>query len=111
MMGLYRFRFSTNVERVTLALAHKGLEVQSIWVDPDDRRTVERVSGQRLVSVIEDNGRVVFDSSAILRYLEEHYPEPPLYPSDKAKRAEMDVFIDWFNRVCKRPPSELKPSC
>lgn len=108
MITLYRFRFSTNVERVTMALAHKGLEVDSVWVDPDDRSVVERVSGQRLVPVIEDDGRVVFDSTAILRYLEERYPEPPLYPADEARRAEMDVYIDWFNRVYKRPPNAME---
>ena len=108
MIALYRFRFSTNVERVTLALAHKGLEVDSVWVDPDDRSIVERVSGQRLVPVIEDDGRVVVDSTAILRYLEERYPERPLYPADEARRAEMDVYIDWFNRVHKRPPNEME---
>jgi glutathione S-transferase len=107
-MRLYRFEFSTNVERVTLALAHKSLEVESIWVDPADRTTVERVSGQRLVPVLEHDGRVVFDSTAILRHLEHAFPEPPLYPRDEAKRAEMDVYIDWFNRVYKRPPNELE---
>jgi glutathione S-transferase len=108
VIRLYRFRYSTNVERVTMALAHKGLEVDSIWVDPDDRGPVERVSGQRLVPVIEDDGCVVCDSTAILRYLEERYADPPLYPLDEARRAEMDVYIDWFNRVCKRPPNEIE---
>jgi glutathione S-transferase len=108
VIRLYRFRFSTNVERVTLALAHKGLEVESVWVDPDDRGPVEQVSGQRLVPVIDDKGHVVFDSTAILGYLEQHYPEPPLYPSEEAQRAAMDVYIDWFNRVCKRPPNEIE---
>ena len=32
-LRLYRFQFSTNVERVTLALGHKGLEAESVWVD------------------------------------------------------------------------------
>ena len=32
MLKLYRIPFSTNVERVALALAHKGLEAESIWV-------------------------------------------------------------------------------
>jgi glutathione S-transferase len=107
-MRLYRFEFSTNVERVTLALAHKGLEVESVWVDPGDRTPVVLVSGQRLVPVLEHDGGVVFDSTAILRYLEDAFPDPPLFPRDGAKRAEMDVFIDWFNRVYKQPPNELE---
>ncbi|HEY3050499.1 MAG TPA: glutathione S-transferase family protein [Gaiellaceae bacterium] len=107
MIHLYRFRFSTNVERVTLALAHKNLEVESIWVNPRDRSPVEQLSGQRLVPVIDD-GRVVSDSTAILRYLEERYPQPPLYPHEEAQRAAVDIYIDWFNRVCKRPPNEIE---
>ena len=107
-MRLYRFRFSTNVERVTPALADKGLEVESIWVDPDDRSPVEQVSGQRLVPVLEDDGRVIPDSTAILAYLEERYPDPPLYPRDEARRAEIELYIDWFNRVVKRPPNEIE---
>ena len=107
-MRLYRFRFSTNVERVTLAVADKGLEVESIWVDPNDRSPVEQVSGQRLVPVLEDDGRVIPDSTAILAYLEERYPDPPLYPRDEARRAEIELYIDWFNRVVKRPPNEIE---
>ena len=34
MIRLYRFRFSTNVERVALALAHKGLAATSVEIDP-----------------------------------------------------------------------------
>jgi glutathione S-transferase len=108
VIRLYRFRFSTNVERVTLALAHKRLEIDSIWVDPGDRSPVEQVSGQRLVPVIDDDGRVVFDSTAILEYLEKRYPEPPLYPRDEAQRTQMDIYIDWFNRVWKEPPNTLE---
>jgi glutathione S-transferase len=107
-MRLYRLQRSTNVERVTLALAYKGVEVESVWVEPDDREAVEQVSGQPLVPVIEEDGEIVFDSTAILRYLEQRYPEPPLYPSDEALRAEMDIYIDWFNRVWKRSPIDLE---
>jgi glutathione S-transferase len=107
-LRLYRFEFSTNVERVTLALAHKGLEVESVWVDPRDRTPVERLSGQRLVPVLEHDGRVVFDSTAILRYLEDTFPDPPLYPRDEATQTEMYIYITWFNHVYKRPPNELE---
>jgi len=108
MLRVYRIPFSTNVERVSLALAHKGLEVEWIDVDPADRSPVERVSGQSLVPVLVDDGRVVFDSTVILRYLEDLQPEPALFPDDEARRAELDVFLDWFNRVWKRPPNEIE---
>ena len=104
-LRLYRFRFSTNVERVALALAHKGVEVQSIWVDPADRSEVVRISGQELVPVLVDGDRVIADSTAILEHLEDRFPERPLYPSDPARRTELHLFIDWFNQVWKRPPN------
>ena len=108
MITLYRAPHSTNVERVALALAHKGLEVESVTIDYADRGLVEAVSGQGLVPVVVDDGHVVADSAAILRYLEDRYPDRPLYPGDPARRAEMDVFIEWFNEVWKVPPNAIE---
>lgn len=108
MLRVFRIPFSTNVERVALALGHKELEVEWVDVDPGERSAVREVSGQELVPVLVDAGRVVFDSTAILRYLEELRPEPRLWPRDAARRAELDVFVDWFNRVWKRPPNEIE---
>ena len=107
MIRLYRFAYSTNVERVTLALAHKGIEYESVWVDPADRSEVMRVSGQELVPVVEIGGEVVADSTRIVRRLEEIQPEPPLYPADAARRAELHMFEDWFNLVWKGPPNAI----
>jgi glutathione S-transferase len=106
-LRLYRIPFSTNVERVALALAHKGVEVEWIDVDPDDRGEVIRVSGQELVPVLVDGDVVLSDSPVILEYLEERFPERPLYPADPARRAELRTFVDWFNRIWKRPPNLL----
>ena len=108
VLRVYRIPFSTNVERVSLALAHKGLDVEWEDVDPGDRSPVEKVSGQPLVPVLVDDGRVLADSTAIIRYLEELRPEPALFPRDEARRAELEVFLDWFNRVWKRPPNEIE---
>jgi glutathione S-transferase len=105
---VYRIPFSTNVERVALALAHKGLPLEWADLDPAERSEVERVSGQSLVPVLVDDGRVVADSTTILRYLEDEVPVPPLWPDDPARRAELDVFLDWFNRVWKRSPNEIE---
>ena len=107
-MRIWRIPFSTNVERVALALGHKGLAAEWVDVDPADRSEVERLSGQSLVPVLELDGRVLVDSTAIIEELERLHPEPRLYPADPARRAEVEVFVDWFNRVWKRPPNELE---
>ena len=104
-MKVYRIPFSTNVERVALGAGHKGLDIDWIEVDPRDRSEVERVSGQSLVPVLMEDGHVVVDSTEILRYLEARTPDPPLFPSDPSRRAAVDIFLDWFNRVWKRPPN------
>jgi glutathione S-transferase len=105
---VYRIPFSTNAERVALALAHKALDVEWVDVDPADRTEVDRVSGQSLVPVLVDGDRVVHDSTEILRYLEELRPEPRLFPVEPARRAELEVFLEWLNKVWKRPPNEIE---
>ena len=105
---VWRIPFSTNVERVALALGHKGIAVEWVDVDPADRSEVERLSGQPLVPVLELDGRVLADSTVIVEELERLQPEPRLYPTERARRAEVEVFVDWFNRVWKGPPNELE---
>jgi len=108
MLTLYRVPHSTNVERVALALAYKKLAAESIVVPYDDRVRVRRVSGQDLVPVLVDGERVVIDSMTIVRYLEDRYPETPrLYPAEPARRAECDLFIEWFNEVYKHAPNAI----
>jgi glutathione S-transferase len=109
MIRVYRIPYSTNVERVALALGHKRVEVEWVDVDPADRTPVREVSGQDLVPVlVDEDERVLPDSTAIIEELERRFPEPPLYPADEARRAELRIFVDWFNRVWKRPPNELE---
>jgi glutathione S-transferase len=103
-----RIPFSTNVERVALAAAHKGVAIDWVDVDPADRSAVQRLSGQPLVPVLDaGGGEVVADSMAIVAWLEARRPEPALWPGDPARRAEVDVFVDWFNLVWKGPPNRL----
>jgi glutathione S-transferase len=108
VIRLYRAAWSTNVERVALALGHKGLQAESIWIDYADRSTVEQVSGQPLVPVVDFDGEIVFDSPRIIKRLDELHPAPPLFPATPARRAELDVFTEWFEHVWKRPPNEIE---
>lgn len=105
---LYRAQWSTNCERAGLALAHKGIEVESVMIEYANRAPVEAISGQGLVPVIDDGGTVVSDSVAIMRYLERRTPDPPLFPADDPRRAEVDLFIEWFERVYKHAPNAIE---
>jgi len=61
-----------------------------VLVDPKDRAPVRQVSGQDLVpTLVFDDGEVVFGSMEVVRGLDEKHPEHPLYPADRARRAEM----------------------
>jgi glutathione S-transferase len=76
-------------------------------VDPNDRAPVIEVSGQPLVPVLVADDQVIADSPHILLWLEERFPEPPLLPADRALRAEVLEFVDWFNHVWKRFPNAI----
>jgi glutathione S-transferase len=102
---IYSVPYSTNCERIALAAGHKGLELEWLEVPDADRSEVERLSGQSLVPVLVDGETVLHDSPAIMRWLDRKIPDAPLWPGDEARRAEVDVFCDWFNRLWKRAPN------
>jgi glutathione S-transferase len=106
-LRVHRIPFSTNVERVALAAAFKGVEVDWVDHDPADRSVIRALSGQDFVPVAELDGRVIADSPVILRELERLVPDPPMWPAEPARRAEADVFVDWFNRVWKVVPNRM----
>jgi glutathione S-transferase len=108
VIRVLRIPFSTNVERVALALGHKGLAAEWVDVDPADRTPVRDLSGQELVPVaVFGDGTVIHDSTEIVEAIERRHPEDPLYPADVPRAAEVRIFVDWFNRVWKRPPNAL----
>jgi len=103
-----RTPYSTNVERVALALGHKSVAVDWVDVPNDDRTAVLEASGQELVPVlIADHGEVVVDSMRIVDWIEKRRPDPPLWPADRAAHAEVDVFVEWFNAVWKVAPNAI----
>jgi maleylpyruvate isomerase len=106
-LRLHRIPFSTNVERVEIALRLKDVEFEYVDHDPADRSAIRALSGQDLVPVVELDGEVLTDSPVIMRRIEARWPDPPLWPAEAARRAEVDTFVDWFNLVWKVAPNRL----
>lgn len=91
MRALYTFFRSSTSYRVRIALALKGLEWDARYVSLPamQHRTPDylAVNPQGLVPTLVDGEVTIAQSLAILEYLEERYPEPPLLPADLAARA------------------------
>ncbi|MBD3895287.1 glutathione S-transferase N-terminal domain-containing protein [Halomonas sp. ML-15] len=79
-----RLRFSPYCWRVKLALAHKGIEVETRPWHFVDKEALA-FSGQGLVPVLVDGDEVVCDSYAIMRYLDRAYPAAPLFGDEHAE--------------------------
>ena len=78
-------RFSPFCWRARMALAHKGLAVETVpWRFTEKDKLP--VPNEGRVPVIVDSGKVVHDSSAIAEYLEAEYPDrPSLFGGDGAR--------------------------
>ena len=94
-MKLYGFWRSLATYRVKVALAMKGLKVDDISIDLLKGKQHEKdyvaVNPQAVVPalVLDDGGPPLFQSLAILEYLEETTPQPPLLPKDARGRARV----------------------
>lgn len=94
-MKLLQIPFSHNSIKVRRVLALKGLEYEREDINPAIRRKLKRLSAQDLTPVLVDGSRVVADSTTIVLYLEEAYPDPPLLPAENADLSECLVLEDW----------------
>ena len=94
-MKLYGFWRSLATYRVRVAMALKGLHAEEISIDllKGKQHTDEykAVNPQGVVPalILDDDGPPLFQSLAILEYLEETRPQPPLLPRDPRGRARV----------------------
>lgn len=93
-----RRRFSPYCWRIKMALAHKGLEVETVpWRFTE--KDVIAFSGQGRVPVLVDGDEVVADSWAIANYLEDRYPDRKSLFGDASARSLTHFVASWADGV------------
>ena len=92
-MKLYSFFRSGTSHRLRIALNLKGLAYEQIAVDLRREEHLgdafKAINPQQLVPVLEADKRLMIQSPAIIEWLEERYPTPPLLPADAGDRAQV----------------------
>lgn len=92
-MKLYSFFRSSAAYRVRIALALKGLTYEYVPVQIARGLQFEApyrdISPQALVPILDDDGELLQQSLAIVEYLDETHPEPPLLPRTPLARAQV----------------------
>ncbi len=99
MITLYHGLASTCSKKVRLALYEKSLEFESRLVnlqafeqhDPD----YLKLNPNGVVPTLVHDGRAVTESTIIIEYIDEVWPEPALRPSDPYGRAAMHIWTKW----------------
>lgn len=100
MLTLYDYYRSTASYRVRIALNYKRLPFHSKSVhlvnNGGEQHTplYQSINPQQLVPTLQDGSFRVSQSMAILEYLEEKYPRPPLLPHDFEKRAKVRALAN-----------------
>jgi glutathione S-transferase len=96
MLVLHQFEISPFCDKIRRVLNVKRVPYQVREVGLIEAQMgYRKVNPSGKVPAIEDDGRIVCDSTDIAYYLEERYPDPPLVPRDPRDRALMHVLEDW----------------
>jgi maleylacetoacetate isomerase len=100
-MKLYEGWRSSASWRVRWALALKRVAVDSVLVDIEAGEHLTRLAGKnpmRAVPTLElDDGSTLTESTAIIEWLDETHPDPPLLPREPLARARVRALVQLVN--------------
>ena len=94
----YGGALSNNCMRVTLHLAEKGVNWESLKIDVLNAKNLEedylKIHPKGTVPAIIHNGLAISDSNDIMKYIEDKFPSPSLLPRDSNEVDEMWEHVD-----------------
>ena len=108
MLYLYHGTTSVCAIKARLALHEKGLEWDGEILDlhrgDQHRPEYLKLNHNGVVPTLVHDGRVIIESTLIIEYLDEVFPEPPLMPSDPYQRTQARLWMkkidDYLHGAC-----------
>jgi len=88
---------SPRARKPRIVLAEKGLQYEKVNIDitKGEQKKPEylAINPYGKVPALQDNGMTVYESSIVMEYLNDKYPNPPLMPADAGQRARARVLM------------------
>lgn len=106
MLKLYGIAISNYYCTVKAALVAKGLAFESVTTMPEEKPGIVEASPMGKVPYIETERGFLSETNVIFDYLEEVYPEPPLWPAEawaRAKAREVSRLVELYLDSPVRP--------
>lgn len=102
-LTLYHGMASTCSKKVRLALYEKGLGFQSRLLDLQkfEQHTPDylALNPNGVVPTLVHDGKAIIESSVIIEYIEDAFPQPPLAPADPFNLAQMRLWLKFSDNV------------
>ena len=110
-MRIYDWHIAPNPRRLHIFVAEKGLNIPLVEVGTDQLTLSDEYRSKyphAMVPMLElDDGTCIGEAMAIARYLEELYPDPPLFGTTPIERATIDMWEKRANEEGMLAASEL----
>lgn len=97
---LYQFELCPYCHKVRAGLELKGIPYRKVEVNPMNKRELPKLpeGAPRKVPVLEVDGELLWDSTVILGYLDEHFPDSMRFlPEDPAVRTRAEQVENWVD--------------
>ena len=104
-MTFYSDGTSHYSHRVRIVLAEKGVAVETIDVDSDNKpEDLAALNPYNTLPTLVDRDLVLYEADIMMEYLDERFPHPPLFPVYPVARAQSRLWIfriqkDWCSLV------------
>lgn len=95
MIKLYQYEVCPYCCKVKAVLDYKGIPYEKIEVTPMSNEEISFVKDHDMVPVLVDDGKIVVESNDIIKYLDEKYPQKPVFAKAKEVSTEEKKWMDY----------------
>ena len=109
MLKLHGYPVSNYYNMVKHALLVKGIDFEAVDARPDQAPEMLAKSPMGKVPFIETEQGILTEANIILEYLDEVYPDKPLYPADPFEKARVKQVLKTVELYIEAPAHTLVP--